>query len=310
MDGQDQVAEEFQRNRLRLLGIAYRLLGSAWDAEDVVEEAAVRWLQTDRSQIREPAAFLTTVVTRLAIDQLRSSRARRESYYGPWLPEPVLTDAGQLGPMETVEQRESVSLATQRLMERLSPVERAVFVLRTAFEVPYQEIGAILEISVDNARHHLRRARARLADGPSRFDADAARHARLFELFLTATSTGDLAGLKELLTEDVIAYNDGGGKARAALQPIAGLPNVLRFVDGLLHRYPISGRVRIVEANGYPAALLGMGDQEQLIAIGVRDGRISEIYGILNPDKLRYTHRQLADRGVPRILDMSSELRG
>jgi RNA polymerase sigma-70 factor, ECF subfamily len=295
MDGQDQAGEEFARNRPRLLSIAYRLLGSAWDAEDVVEEAAVRWLQTDRSQIREPAAFLTTVVTRLAIDQLRSARARRESYYGPWLPEPVLTDDGQLGPMETVAQRESVSLATMRLMERLSPLERAVFVLRTAFEVPYQEIAAILEISVDNARHHLRRARVRLADGPSRFDADAARHAQLFELFLTATSTGDLAGLKALLAEDVVAYNDGGGKARAALQPIAGRPNVLRFIEGLLRRYPIGAHVRIVEANGYPAALMQMGDQEQLFTIALRDGQISEIYGVLNPDKLRYTHRQLAD---------------
>jgi RNA polymerase sigma-70 factor (ECF subfamily) len=149
VNDQDEAAEEFQQHRPRLLGTAYRLpptayrlLGSAWDAEDVVEEAAIRWLQTDRSGIRKPIALLTTVVSRLALDQLRSAQGRRETYYGPWLPEPVLTDNARLGPLETVEQRESMFLATLSLMEQLSPPERAVFVLRTAFDVPYEEISA------------------------------------------------------------------------------------------------------------------------------------------------------------------------
>lgn len=126
----DQAAEEFQRHRPRLLGIAYRLLGSVWDAEDVVEEALLRWLRADRSDIREPSAFLTTVVTRLALDQLKSARAQRETYYGPWLPEPALTAHSPFGPLDTIEHRESVSLATLRMMERLTPPQRAVFVLR------------------------------------------------------------------------------------------------------------------------------------------------------------------------------------
>jgi RNA polymerase sigma-70 factor (ECF subfamily) len=289
----DGVAEEFQRHRPRLLGIAYRLLGSAWDAEDVVEEAAVRWLQADRSQIRERVAFLTTVVSRIALDQLKSARAQRESYYGPWLPEPVLTDAAQLGPLETVEQRESVSMATLRLMERLSPPERAVFVLRTAFDVPYDELAAILDITEDNARQLLHRAQARLADGRSRFHADPAGHAELFRSFLAATSSGDLAGLEQLLTDDVVAYNDGGGRVRAALHPIVGLDPVLRFVAGLLERYRLGERIRLVEANGDIAAVFDLGGQEQLVAVGVRDGRIAEIFAVLNPEKLRYARRQL-----------------
>jgi len=157
-DAQEAAAREFAALRPRLLGIAYRLLGSAWDAEDVVEEAALRWLQADRSAIREPAAYLTTVVSRLALDQLRSARVRREAYPGPWLPEPALTADDQLGPLETVEQRDTLSLATMRLMEQLSPPERAVFVLRTAFDLPYEEIAGILDVTPGAARQLLHRA--------------------------------------------------------------------------------------------------------------------------------------------------------
>ncbi len=292
MDVRDQLAREFAQHRPRLLGIAYRILGSAWDAEDVVEEAAVRWLQIDRTEIRETAAFLTTVVTRLALDQLRSARVRRESYYGPWLPEPVLTGAGQLGPLETIEQRESVSVATMRLMERLNPAERAVFVLRTAFDVPYEEIAATLDVSVDSARQLLHRARSRLSGDRARFDPDIDRHERLFHSFLVASSTGDLAALKELLADDVVSYNDGGGRTRAALRPVFGRANVVRLIAGLLRRYPPDAGVMIVEANGYPAALLSAGGHEQLLAIGVRDGLISEIYAVLNPDKLGHVRRE------------------
>src|SRR6187549_2105228 len=158
----DELAREFTKFRPRLLGIAYRMLGSAWDAEDVVGEAMVRWLRTDRDQVREPLAYLTTVVTRLALDQLRSARVRRESYVGEWLPEPVLTAPSPLGPLDTVERREAVSLATLRMMEALTPPERAVLVLHEAFDLPHAEIADILDITEGGARQHLHRARHRI----------------------------------------------------------------------------------------------------------------------------------------------------
>ena len=158
----DTLARDFNEYRPRLLGIAYRMLGSAWDAEDVVAEAMVRWMGVDREQVREPLAFLTTVVTRLAIDQLRSARATRETYVGEWLPEPVVTDPSRLGPLDTVERRDTVSLATLRMMEALTPPERAVLVLHEAFDMSHAEVADILGISEAGARQHLRRARRHL----------------------------------------------------------------------------------------------------------------------------------------------------
>lgn len=285
MTSQDEAAEQFQRHRPRLLGIAYRVLGSAWDAEDVVEEAAIRWLHADRSGIAEPVAFLTTVVTRLALDHLKSARVRRESYYGPWLPEPVPAGGGQLGPLETVEQRESLSLATMRLMERLNPPERAVYVLRIAFDVPYAEIGEILGITAESARQLHHRARARLAGG-DRFTADPDEHARLLERFLAATADGDFAGLADLLAEDVVIYSDGGGKVPAAAGPVTGRADVRRYVQTVLTRFPVSG-FEVIEVNGQAAALVTAGGETQLVALAARDGRIAEIYAVRNPDKLQ-----------------------
>jgi RNA polymerase sigma-70 factor (ECF subfamily) len=292
----EAAAREFERHRPRLLGIAYRLLGSVWDAEDVVEEAALRWLSADGDDVREPVAFLTTIVSRLALDHLRSARVRREEYYGPWLPEPALTSGGPFGPLDTVERRESVSMATLLLLERLTPPERAVFVLRAAFDLPYDEIARILEVTEAHARQLFHRAQAHVGGEQGRFEADPAQHAELFERFLAAAAEGNLADLEKLLAQDVVAYNDGGGKVRAAPHPVAGLSKVLRFVAGLLDRFPL-GELRLVEANGHPAALLSMGGQRQLVAIGVRDGRIHEIYAVLNPDKLGYAERQLAAAG-------------
>lgn len=158
----DSVAHDFAEFRPRLLGIAYRMLGSAWDAEDVVADAMVRWMRVDRTRIHEPLAFLTTVVTRLAIDQLRSARAARETYIGEWLPEPLVTDPSPVGPLDTVERRETVSLATLRMMEALTPPERAVLVLHEAFDMTHAEVADIIGISEEGARQHLRRARSHL----------------------------------------------------------------------------------------------------------------------------------------------------
>lgn len=266
-----------------LLGLAYRLLGSMWDAEDVVQEAWLRWEGIDRSEIREPRAFLVTVVSRLALDQLRSARVKREAYTGPWLPEPVLTS--EAGPLDTAELRDTVAYATLHLMERLSPPERAVFVLREAFELPYDEIAAIVGSSVANARQMHHRASTRLAAGRDRFQPSSEEHAKLLTKFIDAAAGGDLAALTELFHEDVVSYNDGGGKVRSALRPIFGQRKVVSFINGLLSRYDFSDS-GLIDVNGLPAIKTRVAGHLQLVMIDVQDGRIKEIYTVINPDKL------------------------
>ncbi|MGH9236131.1 MAG: RNA polymerase sigma factor SigJ [Acidimicrobiales bacterium] len=290
----DDLAREFMGFRPRLLGIAYRMLGSAWDAEDVVAEAMVRWLHVDRPQVREPLAYLTTVVTRLALDQLRSARAQRESYVGPWLPEPMATEPSPLGPLDTVERRETVSLATLRMMEALTPAERAVLVLHEAFDLPHAEIAEILDITVEGSRQHLRRARARVSGTGKRFRPTAEAHDVLLGRFMAALEHGELDALEDVLAADVVHYSDGGGKVRAARHPIVGRDRVVNFYRGLRRRLPVTG-VRRIEVNGQPAAWFRFGRQEVVLGLVVRDGRIHELMNVLSPDKLRYLHDQLDD---------------
>ncbi|MBF8192758.1 RNA polymerase sigma-70 factor [Nonomuraea sp. K274] len=278
-----RAVDDFDEYRPMLLGLAYRLLGSMWDAEDVVQEAWLRWEGADRREVREPRAFLVTVVSRLALDQLRSARVRREAYTGPWLPEPVMTS--QAGPLDTAELRDTVSYATLHLMERLSPPERAVFVLREAFELPYDEIAEIVGTSVANARQLHHRASVRLADGRDRFQPSAEDHVKLLARFMEAAGGGDLAALTELLHEDVVSWNDGGGKARSALRPIVGRRKVAAFVHGLLSRYSFTD-VRLVDVNGGPAVWARADERAQVMLIELQDGLIRGIYTVLNPDKL------------------------
>jgi RNA polymerase sigma-70 factor (ECF subfamily) len=287
----DALAAELLEHRPRLIGVAYRLLGSAWDAEDVVAEAQLRWLAVDRATIREPAAFLTTVVTRLALDQLRSARARRDSYVGEWLPEPVATGPG-VAPLDAIERREDVSLATVRMMEELTPPERAVLVLHEALEMPHAEVAAVLDITEEGARQHLRRARAHLDAGRPRFPTDPDESDALFEKVLAAFEHGDVAGLEAVLAADVVAYSDGGGKARAARYPIVGAEAVSRFFAALGRRLGVA-EVRRLEVNGTPGALLRFGGQLQVLTIAVAGGRVREIDSVMNPDKLCYVQRQL-----------------
>ena len=288
----DTLARDFNEYRPRLLGIAYRMLGSAWDAEDVVAEAMVRWMGVDREQVREPLAFLTTVVTRLAIDQLRSARATRETYVGEWLPEPVVTDPSRLGPLDTVERRDTVSLATLRMMEALTPPERAVLVLHEAFDMSHAEVADILGISEAGARQHLRRARRHLDRDVGR--SGRAVHDEALERFLTALENGDLAQVQDLLAADVASYSDGGGRAHAARQPVLGAEHIVQYVGTLRRHLPVRD-VRRVDVNGQPAATLWFGRQFALLALDVRGDKIREIHWIMNPDKLRYLHQQLAD---------------
>ena len=292
---QEAAADEFLQHRARLLGIAYRLLGSMWDAEDVVSEAMVRWLRIDRSDIREPAAFLTTMVSRLALDQLRSARVKRQTYVGPWLPEPTLTEPSAVGPLDTVERRESLSFATLKVMEELTPPERGVFVLREAFDFPFAQIAEILDLTTDGARQLFHRAQQRIAGGTRRFPADRDEHGKLLDRFLTAVTSGELGELEELLAEDVVSYSDGGGKTRATLIPVVGKRRVLKLYRAIRRRVEFGRDLRIVEVNGVPAALFTMRSFTELLMVNVEDHRIRTIYAILNPDKLSYLlGRQLA----------------
>lgn len=273
----------FEEHRRLLLGLGYRLLGSMWDAEDVVQEAYLRWMDTDQSQIREPRSFLVTVVTRLALDQLRSARVTREAYTGPWLPEPV--DSQAFGPLETAELRDTLSYATLHMMERLTPPERAVFILREAFDVPYDQIAEILGSPAGTCRQWHRRAAGYLSKDSGPFTPAPSDHTELLTSFLAAARDGDMVTLTELLAKDAIAYNDGGGKVRAALHPVTGRDDVIAFVAGLMSRYPMQ-EARLTQANGEPAIWTEIDGQRQLVTFDIREGRIHAIFGILNPDKL------------------------
>lgn len=277
--------DAFQAHRATLLGLAYRLTGSMWDAEDVVQDAYLRWSSRDRDDILEPRAYLVTTVSRLCLDRSMSARARRETYPGPWLPEPVETAA--LGPLETVELRDTVSYATLHLMERLSPPERAVFVLRQAFQLGYGEIAPVVGTSAVTCRQLHRRALQKMSDGADRFQPDRVEHAGFLTAFVEAARTGDLAALTDLLSDDVVAWNDGGGRVRAALRPVCGREQVIAFVTGLLRRYP-AGPTRLVQTNGETAMRIAVDGSEQYVAIEVVGGRITQLFAVLNPDKLEH----------------------
>jgi RNA polymerase sigma-70 factor (ECF subfamily) len=283
LDTPEPATEQFETYRPLLLGLAYRLLGSMGDAADVVQDAHLRWTGTEPAQTHTPRAFLVTVVARLAIERLTSAKAAREAYPGPWLPEPVATDA--LGPLDTAGLRNTVAYATVHLMERLSPAERAVFVLHEALELTYGEIARLLDSTETNCRRmHLRTGR-RLGAGRDRFALSEEDHAKLLARFLEAAQNRDAARLTDLLTEDVVAWNDGGGKVRAALWPIEGGQQVIAFAVDLVARYPF-GTPHRVDVNGRPTLAITVDGVDQFVTIDVRDGRIDGIYVVLNPDKL------------------------
>ncbi|CAM00740.1 RNA polymerase ECF family sigma subunit [Saccharopolyspora erythraea NRRL 2338] len=287
----DHVAE-FEAHRPRLFAVGYRLLGSAAEAEDLVQETFLRWNDADRDVVRTPAAWLTKVLTNLCLNRLASARSRREDYVGIWLPEPVMTDDSALGPLETAERRESVSLAMLVLMEKLTPVERAVFVLREAFGYRHREIAEILDITESNSQQVLRRAQAHLRERP-RFDASGDQRRRIAELFLDAARGGDLPALERLLADDVVSSADGGGVAGAARNAIRGASRVARYFAGLLD-VPLPGlELRVVELNGQPGILAVVGDAlVSVTVVEVGDERVRRIYNVVNPDKLRFLAAQ------------------
>ncbi|MEU8731071.1 MULTISPECIES: RNA polymerase sigma-70 factor [Streptomyces] len=279
----DQATKDFLSARPQLFGIAYRVLGSAAEAEDIVQDTWLRWQSTDRSKVHEPAAFLTTVATRLAINVAQSARVRRESYVGPWLPEPVdTTQDPHLG----AERAEAVEMAVLLLLEKLNPVERAAYVLREAFDYPYGRIAEILETSEANTRQLVSRGRKHLAAERKEAVTPTA-HRRLLEVFLSAARTGDLAGLEDVLTADVVSYTDGNGIRGASRIPVIGLPHVSHYLVAFAPRFWPQSQVRWVEANGRPAVLVLSGeDAVALLTADISADGIDRLMWVMNPAKL------------------------
>lgn len=291
-------AGEFEEQRARLFGLAYRLLGSAADAEDVVQDTYVRWSGADRAAIVALPVWLARVATNLCLNRLASARVNREVYIGPWLPEPVLTWDGTLGPMDSVAQRDSVSLALLVLLERLTPAERAVFVLREAFGYGHRDIAAILGLSEANCRQLYRRARQRLP-ATSRFAPDRGQWRDLVDRFLAAARDGDLPGLERLLAADVTAWADGGGKVVAARRPVRGRARVARYLAGIT-RLGAGMQISVAEVNAAPAVLgTRAGTLAGVLVLEVSGDQITAVRLVSNPDKLGFASRQVA--GLSRL---------
>ncbi|MCP2321016.1 RNA polymerase sigma-70 factor, ECF subfamily [Nocardia amikacinitolerans] len=280
---------EFQAHRPRLFALAYRMLGSATEAEDAVQETYLRWDGTDRATIRSVEAWLTTAVVNLCRTWLVSARARRETYVGPWLPEPVLTADGELGPLETVEERELVSLALLTALERLNPVERAVFVLREAFGYAHREIADMLDLSEAASQQTYRRAGQRVRDGRTRFVIEPAHARALIQRFLDAARSGEIDELGRMLAADVTATADGGGRINAARRPVHGADRVARYLAGLF-RWAVPGmEFGIEEVNGALAMVVRVAENPVLMVGFELDGElVDELYLVVNPDKLAY----------------------
>jgi RNA polymerase sigma-70 factor (TIGR02957 family) len=291
------LAQDFEAQRPRLFWLAYRLLGSASEAEDAVQDAYLRLHGADPVLIESLPAWLTKAVTNLCLNRLTSARARREVYPGPWLPEPVLTEHRTLGPQETAEQRETVSIALLSLMERLNPTERATFVLREAFAYSHSEVAEILEMSEANARQLYRRTRQRLGEPRRRFRPDLAQWRRLVDRFFTAASAGDVTGLVEILTADVSSTADGGGKVAAARRPVSGRERTANYLARALSKNLPKLRLRLdfAEVNGEPAVLAFDGDTlSGVLCFEITGGQIAALRILANPDKLRFLAAQLS----------------
>jgi RNA polymerase sigma-70 factor (TIGR02957 family) len=288
----------FDEHRALLISVAYRILGSVTDAEDTVQEAWLRWSGVNSSDVRDPRAFLVRVTTRLAIDRLRRAKTRRESYVGPWLPEPILTGRDVA---EDVALAESVSMAMLVVLETLSPLERAVFVLREAFGMSYAEIANVLGRKVEAVRQLGHRARNHVQERRSRFDADQSEQRRVTERFLEATSTGDLEGLMAVLAPEVTLVADGGGRALAPRRPVRGAEKVARFLlavatEERMARFlrsvgsePVAAnlRVHVSQVNGGPGILVVSGAKPiSALVLDVSEGVVRTIHLVANPEKL------------------------
>ncbi len=282
-----QHTETFSQQQPLLFSIAYRMLGSVAEAEDIVQETFLRWQQTEGEDVRSPKSYLSTITTRLCIDQLRSARAQREEYIGPWLPEPLTAE--HIPPMDDrLALADSLSMAFLLLLETLTPIERAVFLLREVFDYDYSEIASITEKSEVNCRQIARRARQHVNERKPRFDAASEEATRMLERFLHAATTGDMDGLLSLLADDATLWSDGGGKAGSAVNPIHGADKITRFFLGLLKKAPPGFAVRLASINEQPGVITYVNGRPQSVgAFDVVDGKIHAVRVVVNPDKLR-----------------------
>ncbi len=278
------AAASFDPLRSRLVRVAYRMLGSVADAEDVVQETFIRWMATDRSAVRQPEAYLRRTVTRLCLDQLKSARHRREVYIGPWLPDPVV---------EEEEAEEDVTLPLMLALERLSPLERAAFLLHDVFGVGFEEVAATIQRDAAACRQLAARAREHVRDARPRYRLEKRRGLELAAAFFVASRSGDMTALGALLAADVSLHADGGGKRAAAQRPILGFEDVIKLHETLavLFRKNGSELVRTCFINGLPGFVSCEADGElQTTALDVEDDRIAAIFVMRNPDKLRHIH--------------------
>jgi RNA polymerase sigma-70 factor (ECF subfamily) len=275
---------EFQRLRPTLFGLAYRMLGMRADAEDVVQDAYLRWEGAQTEEVRNPKAFLTTTVARLSLDALKSARRSRENYTGNWLPEPLLEPVGA----QPIELAESLSLAFLHILESLSPAERAAFLLREVFDAEYEEVADALETTQANARQLVKRAREHLRDRRPRFPVDREHHQTILREFAAACRTGDPSRVAGLLTENVVAYSDGGGKAQGPINAIVGQDRVSRFLAGVARKGVAALQVQIADVNGQAGLLLVSGSRPvSVVTLDIDEhDRIHGIFIVNNPDKL------------------------
>jgi RNA polymerase sigma-70 factor (ECF subfamily) len=293
------VAELYEELRPLMFAIAYRMVGSVTDAEDIVQEAFLRFHRETLAgaTIESPKAYLSAVTTRLGIDHLRSARVRRESYFGPWLPEPLLTDS-EPDAAQHAETADTLSMAFLVLLESLTPIERAVFLLREVFEYDYEEISAVVGKTEDNCRQIAVRARRHVQEGRPRFEASRQRRDELARRFFAATERGDTEGMIRLLAEDVVMYGDGGGRVPGAFpQPVHGKDRVARLVPHLLDRATSAGwTMKVTEVNGQPGCVWSdpNGDPALVVSLDIAEDQVQTIRAVANPDKLRHLSR--ADR--------------
>jgi RNA polymerase sigma-70 factor (ECF subfamily) len=277
----------FEAERARLRGIAYRMTGSLADAEDLVQEAFVRWSKQDMARIESPQAFLSTLVTRLSLDHLSSARVRRESYVGPWLPEPIL-DAEAVGIEAKAELASDITVALMLALERLTPLERAAFLLHDVFDLAYGEVAATLERSEEACRQLVTRARENVRQRRPRYHPTPEQTSRVLLAFAQAAQ-GNMQPLSAVLAQDAVFYSDGGGRVAAATKPVVGHERVLRFIEGVLRKYPIAGEQHAEPAfiNGAPGIVIhAHGQVLRTLALEFKDDLVVALYQVSNPEKL------------------------
>ena len=291
----DNQTDEFEAHRPRLVRLVYRMLGSMLEAEDIVQDAWLRWRRADRGTVATPGAYLTRIVTRLCLDVLKSARVRRETYIGPWLPEPVVE------PEDDAMRADNLTLTLMLALERLSPLERAAFLLHDVFDVPLGEVAATLEREPAAVRQLAARARKHVRDGRPRYDVSREEGERIAQAFFAASTKGDIDTLRGLLAANVVILSDGGGKVLAFRNPIIGLDRALRLFAGLSRKFAdkMPNDIRPVWIDGLPGYISqGRGDVLQTTALETEDGRITAIYITRNPDKLGHVVGLLDDPTV------------